>query len=106
MTSTLIRSDSKARSATILTNNEIKDEFGNIEETRKAVERAVNRARNMKKTNSTATNSIGNDRRFAQALHYEADQLYQKYVIMLIVFLKVILRCVDESTLKKKRKST
>ncbi|XP_046823523.1 outer dynein arm-docking complex subunit 4-like [Vespa crabro] len=78
MASTLIRTDSKARSATILTDDEIKDEFGNIEETRKAIERAVNRAHNTKKTNSTATNSIGNDRRFAQALHYEADQLYQK----------------------------
>ncbi|XP_047356484.1 outer dynein arm-docking complex subunit 4-like [Vespa velutina] len=78
MTSTLIRTDSKARSATILTDDEIKDEFGNIEETRKAIERAVNRAHNTKKTNSTVTNSIGNDRQFAQALHYEADQLYQK----------------------------
>nr|XP_050854610.1 outer dynein arm-docking complex subunit 4-like [Vespula vulgaris] len=100
MTSTLIRSDSKARSATILTNNEIKDEFGNIEETRKAVERAVNRARNMKKTNSTATNSIGNDRRFAQALHYEADQLYQKgdYETALVLYHRAAKVCPHDSS--------
>ncbi|XP_015188346.1 PREDICTED: tetratricopeptide repeat protein 25-like [Polistes dominula] len=87
MTSTLISTSSKTRSVTILTDDDIKDEFGNIEETKKAVERAINRARkntqstnnnNNNNNNNTTSNLIGKDRRFAQALHQEADQLYQK----------------------------
>ncbi|KAK2575620.1 hypothetical protein KPH14_011324 [Odynerus spinipes] len=77
MTSTLIRPGSKAKSATILTDGETKDEFGNFEETRKAVERAEGRARNTKRK-TTTNNAGGNDRRFAQALHREADESYHK----------------------------
>ncbi|XP_043503464.1 outer dynein arm-docking complex subunit 4-like [Polistes fuscatus] len=81
MTSTLISAKTKTRSVTILTDDEIKDEFGNIEETKKAVERAINRARKTTtqiNNNNGTSNFIGKDRRFAQALHQEADQLYQK----------------------------
>ncbi|XP_014615600.1 PREDICTED: tetratricopeptide repeat protein 25-like, partial [Polistes canadensis] len=81
MTSTLISTKTKTRSVTILTDDEIKDEFGNIEETKKAVERAINRARKtmqITNNNTTTSNFIGKDRKFAQALHQEADQLYQK----------------------------
>ena len=63
----------------VLARRRLTDDLEDLNDTKKAVENAENRARLRRERTHDTQLAWKNNREYAQALHREADQLYRRY---------------------------